>query len=377
MRSEALQSEKGTPKELAYFIELANEISPYFQLPSIEPEVKALKNKRSVYFLGKSNDDYLNCVYETYARVESYLQDNSFEASDFFDLLTGREGKHNAIYKYNEVQKARENLQTIIYLNRKAIECMYLSDYNITASLTLSGEIYLELNKQGRLVVSEGRFIKAINGVEIWRIRECEMCEYIFWANRRVKFLKEDNEQMRVINQEEQRRYITAASQPLQDIATLMLETGMRPEEMCRIRRENVHLERGYVFNPYGKTKAAKRKIPLNDMAAAILRVRLENDSGSYMFPGRGVGDAPILKVNNAHAGALKRSKVAPFRLYDLRHTWATRAAMAGIDLVTLAAMLGHSRIQMVLRYAHPTEEHQFRAMRKLEAFVGGERVSA
>jgi len=193
----------------------------------------------------------------------------------------------------------------------------------------------------------------------------------------RVKFLKEDNEQMRVINQEEQRRYITAASQPLQDIATLMLETGMRPEEVCRIRRENVHLERGYVFNPYGKTKAAKRKIPLNDMAAAILRVRLENDSGSYVFPGRGVGDAPILKVNNAHAGALKRSKVAPFRLYDLRHTWATRAAMAGIDLVTLAAMLGHSRIQMVLRYAHPTEEHQFRAMRKLEAFVGGERVSA
>ena len=50
-------------------------------------------------------------------------------------------------------------------------------------------------------------------------------------------------------------------------------------------------------------------------------------------------------------------------RLYDLRHTWATRAAMAGIDLVTLAAMLGHSRIQMVLRYAHPTEEHQFAAM--------------
>lgn len=37
---------------------------------------------------------------------------------------------------------------------------------------------------------------------------------------------------------------------------------------------------------------------------------------------------------------------------------------MAGIDLVTLAAMLGHSRIQMVLRYAHPTEEHQFAAMK-------------
>ena len=40
-----------------------------------------------------------------------------------------------------------------------------------------------------------------------------------------------------------------------------------------------------------------------------------------------------------------------------------------GVDLVTLAAMLGHSRVQMVMRYAHPTEEHQFNAMRKMEAY--------
>lgn len=56
-----------------------------------------------------------------------------------------------------------------------------------------------------------------------------------------------------------------------------------------------------------------------------------------------------------------------PFRLYDLRHTWATRAAMSGIDLVRLAAMLEHSRIQMVFRYAHPTQQHQAQALRRLE----------
>ena len=76
-----------------------------------------------------------------------------------------------------------------------------------------------------------------------------------------------------------------------------------------------------------------------------------------------------MLKVNNAHSGALKGSTVPYFRLYDLRYTWARRAAMSGIDLVTLAAMLGHSRIQMVLRYAHPTERHQAQATRKLEEF--------
>jgi integrase len=68
--------------------------------------------------------------------------------------------------------------------------------------------------------------------------------------------------------------------------------------------------------------------------------------------------------------------KVTTFRLCDLRHTWATRAAMSGIDLVTLAAMLGHSRIQMVLRYAHPTQHYKHQVMEKLEQVVGAQRIA-
>ncbi len=78
------------------------------------------------------------------------------------------------------------------------------------------------------------------------------------------------------------------------------------------------------------------------------------------------------MKLNAAHNGAVKRSKVRAFRLYDLRHTFATRASEAGVDLVTLAAMLGHSRVQMVMHYTHPTEEHQFNAMKKVQTFVAG-----
>lgn len=110
-------------------------------------------------------------------------------------------------------------------------------------------------------------------------------------------------------------------------------------ENESRIRRENVHLEREYLFNPYSKTIAAKRKVPLSERAADELRYPLNKVKGVYLFPGRGVGDAPILKANNAHTATLERCGVRRFRLYDLRHTWATRAAMAGVDLLTLAAM--------------------------------------
>jgi integrase len=75
------------------------------------------------------------------------------------------------------------------------------------------------------------------------------------------------------------------------------------------------------------------------------------------------------VKLNNAHRGAVERAKLNPFRLYSCRHTFATRAAEAGVDLVTLAALLGHSRVQMVMRYAHPTEEHQFNAIKRMEAY--------
>jgi hypothetical protein len=47
----------------------------------------------------------------------------------------------------------------------------------------------------------------------------------------------------------------------------------------------------------------------------------------------------------------------------------ATRAAQSGIDLLTLAALLGHSRIEMVKRYAHPTDEHKFTAIKRLEDY--------
>ena len=71
--------------------------------------------------------------------------------------------------------------------------------------------------------------------------------------------------------------------------------------------------------------------------------------------------------MNNANDAALKKSKVRKFRLYELRHTWATRAESGEVDMPTLAALLGHSKLNMVMRYAHPQERHQVDAVKRLE----------
>jgi integrase len=192
-----------------------------------------------------------------------------------------------------------------------------------------------------------------------------------------AKAFPENNEQTRVLAFDEQARYLAAATPLLRDVATLMLETGMRPEEVYRIRPENVNLGSGFLFNPYGKTKAARRRVPLNTAARNVLARRMAGLETPFIFPCDTDRARPVPKVNNAHDRAVKNAKVARFRLYDLRHTWATRAAESGIDLVTLAALLGHSKIQMVLRYAHPTQEHQARSVERMEQFVAARQMEA
>ena len=150
----------------------------------------------------------------------------------------------------------------------------------------------------------------------------------------------------------------------------------MRPEEVYKIRVDNVELVQGYVFVRFGKTRAARRRIPLTATALAVLKRRMEAQKDGYLFPHRKDPQRYITTVDKGHKSALRDSKVRPFRLYDCRHTWATRAAEAGVDLTTLAALLGHSKLNMVMRYAHPQEQHQAETVKRLEAFNAAKEIA-
>ncbi|WP_353066451.1 hypothetical protein RBB77_08395 [Tunturibacter psychrotolerans] len=137
-----------------------------------------------------------------------------------------------------------------------------------------------------------------------------------------AKVLREDNEQTRVLSYDEQGKYMEKATPMLRDVATLMLETGMRPEEVYRIQAVNVYLIENYLFNPFGKTKAAKRRIKLTETAKSILTLRMkaaaergakDKDSGSFLFPCEVDATRPLPGIQSAHARACAKAKWLSF----------------------------------------------------------------
>jgi len=112
-----------------------------------------------------------------------------------------------------------------------------------------------------------------------------------------------------------------------------------------------------------GKSAAARRTLDLTPESRKILARRLAGES-TWIFPARRKVGQHISRLNNCHDRACVKGGLS-FCLYDLRHTFATRMAEAGVDLATLAAILGHGSIRIVQRYVHPTAEHKRAAMAK------------
>jgi integrase len=198
-----------------------------------------------------------------------------------------------------------------------------------------------------------------------------EKCGYVASnPTHGVDFLNEGPGRMRVVSFEEELAYFSKTSQPLKDIAQIILDTGLRPEEVFRIRIEHLDFDARTIFNPFGKTKAARRKVTMTADVAELLKRLTKKPTSPFVFPSKGSADRSIGSVRKAHDAAVEKAGIKDhFRLYDLRHTFATRAVAAGVDLPTLSAILGHTSIQMTMRYVHPAEEQKRFAAGKLETF--------
>jgi integrase len=93
----------------------------------------------------------------------------------------------------------------------------------------------------------------------------------------KINLLPGEQHRERVITQEEEIKYLAAAREPLASVATVLAETGLRPDECFQLRWEDISFEGmprytyGALFVSHGKTKAARRKLPLTHRVRRVL----------------------------------------------------------------------------------------------------------
>src|SRR5271169_2635075 len=73
---------------------------------------------------------------------------------------------------------------------------------------------------------------------------------------------------------------------------------------------------------------------------------------------------SPRIRLTCTFANA----KIAGFSWHCLRHTFASRLVMAGVDIRTVQELLGHKTIAMTVRYSHLAPKHTLAAVERLDA---------
>jgi integrase len=204
-----------------------------------------------------------------------------------------------------------------------------------------------------------------------------------------VSLLSGERHRETVVTPREEQLYLEHASEPLKSIATILVETGIRPDECYRLRWEDLHWKtfgKSTLRVTKGKTPAARRVIPMSTQVSFILETRwelAEKPSEGWIWPAATkVGHVDHSTQKKKHALTFRTANAAikarnqrehtkdkeliPWVLYSFRHTFLTRLGQSGCDAWTLARIAGHSSIGISSRYVHPSHEAVSDAMSRL-----------
>jgi len=187
---------------------------------------------------------------------------------------------------------------------------------------------------------------------------------------RAVKKFKENNARERILDAGEARRLLEYAAPGIRPVLIVALNTGMRRNEILSLRWVNVDFVKGYIFIEDSKS-GKSRKIPMN--AAVFEALHDLPKKFEYVFFNEET-KSHVKDIKTGFKAACRRAEIKGLRLHDLRHTAASKMIEVGADLVTVSKILGHSSIQMTMRYAHPTPENMRLAVSKLGEILGSTR---
>ena len=214
---------------------------------------------------------------------------------------------------------------------------------------------------QGRQPGCINRELSLMSGAVRWARNELEWdIPANPWGSR---FLKESAPRTRFLSREEAAALLVAAdglvhAPHLGDYLRLMLATGLRPGEARGLTWDRVDLGRRMLRFEVGDQKNNQAgTIPLNEAARAALvsraRFRASHCPGSpWVFCNK--HGEPFTEIRYSFATACRLAGIADLHPHDLRRTFGSWLAQAGVPIDRVSKLLRHGDVGLTARvYAH------------------------
>jgi integrase len=184
---------------------------------------------------------------------------------------------------------------------------------------------------------------------------------------KQVRLFREDNGRTRFLTEEEEDRLLENCRTELRSIVIAALHTGFRKSELLSLTWGNADFQsrRITVKAAYAKNGEAC-SVPMTSLLTETLKtIRIDGAPAAPVFRAR--DGSRYRDISTAFATAVQRAGITDFKFHDLRHTFASRLVMAGVDLATVKELMGHKHITITLHYAHLAPGHKRSAIAVLD----------
>jgi integrase len=189
----------------------------------------------------------------------------------------------------------------------------------------------------------------------------------------------QEEKRSRYLSPDELRRLIEALavhpSKPVANAVRLLLLTGARRGEVLGAEWSQFDLTEAIWVKPSSHTKQKREhRVPLSAPARQLLaEMKAEAGDSRYLFPARSGSDVGHLtEIKKSWSALCKAAGISGVRIHDLRHSYASFLASAGLSLPIIGALLGHSQPSTTARYAHLFDDPLRQATERVGAIVAG-----
>lgn len=164
----------------------------------------------------------------------------------------------------------------------------------------------------------------------------------------RGMMLAEDHGRVRFLDEAEIARLLAVCEEPLKGIVELAIYSGLRKDEIFSLKWEDVGPQKVSVRRKWKGSNRQAVRLSRTAQEAINRQPRVS----AYVFQNERGGRRRSCRT--AFSTAVRKAGLGPdVSFHTLRHTFASHAVMGGMSLRALQEILGHTKLDMVTRYAH------------------------